>query len=145
MPIPAPHTDEFRAFAVEASKAPESLGRAMSDAMLAAGQLHSLRVVQEHLVESTPLHRALSVVWPDFPDLPLMLAEAEREADMTAAVVEYERRAHEAGVRNRACPCVCGHSGSVGHASALADGDRLPCMASDCRCDDAEYRVEAGE
>ncbi|MGW0681852.1 hypothetical protein ACWD2L_00620 [Streptomyces sp. NPDC002754] len=143
MRIPDPHTQDFRDYADTVTAAPPSVARAMTDAMIARGQLHSWRVIAEAARDSVRLHRALSLVWDDFSNGPELLAEAERDAARAAAVVEYEQRAHAAGVRNRAALCVCGHSGSVKHASALAEGDRLPCMTDGCRCDDVEYAEAA--
>ncbi|MFJ8933995.1 hypothetical protein ACIRLA_46270 [Streptomyces sp. NPDC102364] len=139
MPVPHPHTEDYRNYALDVAQAPPSVARAMTDAMLARGVLHSWRVIAEAARDSVRLHRALSLVWDEFADGPERLAEAQRDADRAAAVVEYEQRAHAAGARNRAAPCVCGHSGSVKHAATLAEGDRLPCTADGCRCDDADY------
>lgn len=139
MTTPTPGTQAFRDAATQAAAAPAPVAAAVTDALLATARLHSLNIIKTATTDDIALRYALQTCWDDFRDLEQMLAEAGREADMTAAVAEYARRALEAGAVNRAARCTCGHSGSVAHVSRFAEGDRLPCAADGCDCDDVTY------
>jgi hypothetical protein len=116
----------------------DTLADARAAAMDAAVCREALHVLRNHTEASEPLRRALEIVWDGF-HMDTLISEAEREADLAEATSEYEIRARAAGVANRAARCVCGHSGSVGHADTLTDDERLPCRADGCLCDDVVY------